>query len=312
MAVFHLEPDERTLHGSFSNEFAPVLTIDSGDTVRYRLPDAGWSIEAPSLSGAPRKTYPRREGEIDQGHALCGPVAIRGAQPRMALEVTIEHLMPGSYGWTYAGGWPMELNERFGTLEGPENLLLWTIDAHQGVARSQFNHQVSMRPFLGVIGVAPTEPGYHSTWPPRHSGGNLDCKALTAGSKLYLPIQVTGALISVGDGHAAQGDGEISSTAIECPMDEVSLQFRLVEDMALASPRARTADSWITFGFHENLNEACYLAANAMLDLMMDRYHVSRKDTLALASVVVDLRVTQICNGVWGIHAVLADNAIRL
>jgi acetamidase/formamidase len=311
MAVYHLEPGERTLHGSFSNQFAPVLTIDSGDTVHYQLPDAGWGSEAPALAGGPRKKYPRRDGEIDQGHALCGPVAIRGAQPGMALEITIERLVPGSYGWTYAGGWSMELNERFGTREGAEQLLLWALDAERGIAKNQFQHEVSIRPFLGVMGVAPAAPGYHSTWPPRLSGGNLDCKALVAGSTLYLPIQMPGALVSVGDGHAAQGDGEISSTAIECPMDEAILQFRVVEGMALSSPRAKTAEGWITFGFHENLNEASYFAANAMLDLMMERFALARKEVLALASVVVDLRITQICNGVWGVHAVLADDAVR-
>lgn len=311
MAVYYLEPGETTLHGSFSNQFAPVLTIDSGDTVTYRLPDAGWGIEAPTLSGEPRKKHARREGEIDQGHALCGPVEVRGARPGMALEIAIERLVPGSYGWTYAGGWAMELNDRFGTREGPEQLLLWALDTGRGVATNQLNHQVTMRPFLGVIGVAPAAPGIHSTWPPRPSGGNLDCKALVAGSKLYLPIQIPGACVSVGDGHAAQGDGEISSTAIECPMDEVTLQFRLAEEMAISGPCAKTPDAWITFGFDQNLNDACYQAANAMLDLMMERYALARKEALALASIVVDLRITQICNGVWGVHALLADDAVR-
>jgi acetamidase/formamidase len=301
------------MHGSFSHAFAPVLTIESGDTVYYRnLPDAGWGLEAAAGPDEPRKKLPRREGEVDAGHALCGPVAIRGAEPGMTVEITIERLTPGSFGWTYGGGWESELNARFGTQEGREALLRWELNRERGVARNQLGHQVAMRPFMGVMGLAPVEAGYHPTWPPRPGGGNIDCKELVAGSKLYLPVQVAGALFSVGDGHAAQGDGEISSTAIECPMEEVTLQFRLIEGMSLTTPRARTAHAWLAFGFHENLNDACYLAGNAMLDLIMEQYNLSRKEALALSSVVVDLRVTQICNGVRGIHAVLPDEAVKL
>jgi acetamidase/formamidase len=161
------------------------------------------------------------------------------------------------------------------------------------------------------MGMPPDEPGLHSTAPPRFCGGNLDCKELSAGSTLYLPVSVPGALFSVGDGHAAQGDGEVCVTAIECPMDRVELTFHLHESPRLTAPRAHTAAGWITLGLHEDLNEAAFLATEAMLELMGEQYSLQRGDALALASLVVDLRVTQLVNGVRGVHAVLPHGAIR-
>jgi len=161
------------------------------------------------------------------------------------------------------------------------------------------------------MGMPPDEPGKHPTPPPRYCGGNIDCKELTAGSSLFLPIPVEGGLFSVGDGHAAQGDGEVSVLAIECPMERVELTFQLHPEMALTMPRIRTPNAWMTLGFHEDLLEATYLALEGMLTLISEQYGVDRRNALALASVVVDMRVTQIVNGVRGAHAVLADGAIR-
>ena len=138
----------------------------------------------------------------------------------------------------------------------------------------------------------------------------MDCKLLVAGTRLYLPIPVDGALFSVGDGHAAQGDGEISGTAIECPVKQVDLTFVVHDDMKLTTPLAKTHEGWMTLGFHEDLDEAAYIAANAMVDWMMEHYKLSRKQALALASVTVDLRVTQIVNTTKGVHAVLRDDAV--
>lgn len=159
--------------------------------------------------------------------------------------------------------------------------------------------------------MPPNEPGIHSTGPPRIWGGNLDWKELIAGSTLFLPIPVPGALFSVGDGHAAQGDGEVSGIAIECPMERVDLTFYLREDLELSTPRAKASDAWLTLGLHEDLNEATNLAINAMLDLMCEQFDLHRKEALALACVVVDLRITQIVNGIRGVHAVLPHGAIR-
>jgi acetamidase/formamidase len=311
MATFTIEPERATLHGAFSREFPPVLTIDSGDSVRFRTLDAGWGLEAPEASGEPRRKFEPRDKERDAGHALCGPIALRGAQPGMTLEVQINAVRPGAWGWTAAGGTHRrQMNERLGVAER-EGVLIWTLDPDAQTGRDQYGHVVALRPFMGVMGMPPDAPGMHSTAPPRICGGNIDCKELVAGSTLYLPILTPGALFSVGDGHGVQGDGEVSGTAIECPMERVDLTFRLHEHLHLTTPRAQTPAGWITFGFDADLNEATMIALEAMLDLLGEQYQLERLEALALASLVVDLRVTQIVNGICGVHAVLPPDAIK-
>lgn len=312
MAHYTIQPERSALHGTFSCEYPPVLTIESGDSVVYSTLDAGWNLApAPdkSATDTPVKFEPR-DTELDRGHALCGPIAIAGAEPGMTLEVVIEEVRPARRGWTSAGGWQHPVHTRLGTVDR-ETMHIWTLDADAAVGRNQFGHEVTLHPFMGLMGMPSAEPGHHSTAPPRVTGGNLDCKELIAGTSLFLPIAVSGGLFSVGDGHAAQGDGEVCVTAIECPMERVALTFRLHPELLLSAPRALTPNAWITFGLHEDLQEATYLALDAMLDLIGEQYGVERGDALALASVVVDMRVTQIVNGVRGVHAVLPHNAIR-
>ena len=160
--------------------------------------------------------------------------------------------------------------------------------------------------------MPPAEPGVHSTIPPRRWGGNIDCKELVAGATLYLPIPVDGALFSAGDGHARQGDGEVSGTAIECPLTRAELTLVLRDDLQLDLPRAETPTEWITFGFDEDLDLAAEAATEGMLDLIVRELDVDRRQALALASVAVDLRVTQVVNSVKGVHAVLVRDAIRM
>lgn len=316
MTTHHIDPERRTLHGHFSRDLPPILTLDSGDTVVFRTLDAGWALgpRNPDLSAPDdpaRKFGPRRDPE-DRGHALCGPVAIRGGEPGMTLEIAIDRIVPGSWGWTVAGGWPHEVNNRLGLADAPDCYLQWTIDAEASTATDLKGRTVRIRPFAGVMGMPPDRPGILSTAPPYATGGNLDCKELTAGTRLFLPIEVSGGLFSVGDGHAAQGDGEASVTAIECPFDEIALTFYLRTDRPIKTPRAETAEGWLTCGLHEDLNEATFRALEAMLDLLQEqRPELSRSEALALASLTVDLRITQIVNGVKGVHAVLPHGAIR-
>lgn len=306
MTTHRLEPDERTLHGVFSPDLPPVLTVDSGDTVVFRTLDAGWHLEphpAPGVRG-------RRIERDGAGHALCGPVFVRGAEPGTTLEVRIRRLRPGSWGWTRAGGGDTELNRRLGVAEEPAHFALWQLDPDRMVGRDQLGHTVRLRPFMGVLGTAPAEPGEHSTTPPRPCGGNMDCRELVEGSSLLLPVLVPGALFSAGDGHAAQGDGEVSGTAIECPMDACELTLVVHRDLAIAMPRAETPAGALTFGFDPDLNEAMAVALDAMLELMTERLDLGRREALALASVVVDLRITQVANGTWGVHALLPHEAV--
>ncbi len=139
----------------------------------------------------------------------------------------------------------------------------------------------------------------------------MDCKELVAGSSLFLPIAVPGGLFSTGDGHAAQGDGEVSGTAIECPMEQVDLTFFLHSDMRMTTPHAHTPAGWLTMGFDEDIDEATFRALEAMVALIGEQFRMTKQNALALASVVVDLRVTQIVNGVCGVHAMLPHGAVR-
>jgi acetamidase/formamidase len=160
------------------------------------------------------------------------------------------------------------------------------------------------------MGLPPAEPGEHSTVPPRVTGGNIDCRELVAGSTLYLPVRVPGALLCLGDGHGAQGDGEVCGTAVECGMT-TELTVDLAADRPLATAHAVTPAGRVTFGFDADLNEASAQALEAMLGWIQVLHGVDKATALALASAVVDLRVTQIANQVWGVHAVLPDGALR-
>jgi acetamidase/formamidase len=286
--VIHELPREpRVLHGHFSCELEPVVTVDPGDSVRIDVPNAGWHMawEEPLL--------PREEIE-GLGHALTGPIEVRGARAGQTLSVRIDDVQPGGWGVTI--------------IELPaEHVVQWELK--DGVGRSE-KFEVELHPFLGVLGMPPPEPGEHPTFPPRRWGGNIDCKELVAGTTLFLPIPVDGALFSAGDGHAVQGDGEVCGTAIECPV-RAQLTLGLRDDLSLEWPLARIDGAWLTFGFDEHLGFAARKAVDGMLDLMERELGLGRNDALALASLVVDLRVTQVVNGVLGVHAVLADEAIR-
>ncbi|HEY2173663.1 MAG TPA: acetamidase/formamidase family protein [Mycobacteriales bacterium] len=301
-----IEPTLETAHDVFSRDRKPILTIDPGDTVVVRTLDAHGNLERNSATGAP----PERLLPEARGHCLCGPIAVRGAEPGMHLAVHLADIRPGEWGWTVAGRRDNWLNRRLRLTPDDAAMLTWDLDPDARVGTSHLGHVVDLNPFLGVVGLPPAEPGEHSTTPPRPCGGNIDCKDLVAGSTLFLPVTVPDALLSVGDGHAAQGDGEVSGTAIECPMT-TELGVDLVTDAALPVIHATTPTSRITFGFDENLNEAMALALDAMVTWLERSTDLSRPQALALASVVVDLRVTQVANEVWGVHAVLADDAIR-
>lgn len=304
--MYIIEPDEKNLHGYFSRDLPPVLTVQSGETVRYRTLDANWQDYDESTDTFVTSTfYP------GEGHALCGPIAIAGAKKGMVLEIAIGEIRVAKMGWNRGGGGDRPHWVKLGNGESPLYNVRWHLDREAMTGVVEFGYQVDLAPFMGVMGMPPDEPGNHPTAPPRFCGGNIDCKMLVSGTKLYLPIAVDGGLFSTGDGHAAQGDGEVSITAIECPVEQVDLTFHLHEDWSLTTPRALTHEGWITLGFHEDLDEAMYIALNAMLDLMMEKFGVSRKQALSLASVVVDMRITQVVNGTQGVHAVLPNNALK-
>ena len=289
--IHEIPLERRTLHGHFSRGLPPVLAVDPGDSVRFSTLDAGWHA-LPE-----QQFFADLDPELDAGHALVGPIEVRGARAGGTLEVRIDTVRVGNWGITFAD----------------EEGMLWSLDA-EGARGSggPAGATVALAPFLGVLGMPPPEAGVHSTGPPRRFGGNIDCKELVAGTTLFLPIPVDGACFSAGDGHARQGDGEVSGTAIECPLERAELTLELRDDLELETPIARTAEAWIAFGFDEDLDRAASVATDAMLGLMQRELGLPRRDALALASVVVDLRVTQVVNGVKGVHAVLRHDAIRI
>lgn len=309
MADHSLEPTLDTLHGHYSPDLPPILTIQPGDTVHFRTLDAGWSIfdYADPFTIPPKIPHDR---ERDPGHALCGPIAIAGAQPGMTLLAQITEIRTAHRGFSCGGGYNSYWNERLNLTAEPEWFVRWQLDPDTNIATSQFGQQLRMRPFVGNLGMPPAEAGRHSTFPPRFCGGNLDCKELVAGSTLYLPIAVEGGLFSLGDGHALQGDGEASGPALECPMERVSVTFNLRDDLSLRMPQADTPAGWLTFGLNEDLDEAMWLALEGILD-ELERRGYNRKEALMFASLTVDLRITQIVNGTKGVHAILPHDVLH-
>lgn len=313
MGLIHkIELDSKNVHGSFSKDYQPILTINSGDSVQLKTLDIQWGYS--TTEGQERTIFSSREKEEKPGHPIFGPIAIKEAKPGMVLEVRINELVPGWYGRNWAGGNPSWQNKKLGLVSSERVQLDWHLNSTEMTGSCQIGNQrftVALSPFLGLMGVAPSEPGLHTTAPPRYCGGNIDCKELVKGSSLFLPIAVDGALFSVGDGHALQGDGESSGTAIECPMDFVDITLIVHEEQSLKMPRAKTPAGWVTFGFDEDLNEATATALNEMVLLMQDIYKISKAEATALSSVAVDLRITQVVNGVKGVHAILPFGAIR-
>jgi acetamidase/formamidase len=234
--VIHQLPlEEETVHGYFSTVLPPVLTIDPGDSVRFQSLNAGWRWEQDMERFD-------RDLELHNGHALNGPVEVRGARAGQTLAVAIDEVRPGPWGVTFGDGQSFH----------------WRLEGERWL--DEGGAAVRPAPFLGVIGMPPPEPGIHSTTPPRRFGGNIDCKLLVTGTMLYLPIPVDGALLSAGDGHGAQGDGEVSGTAIECPLELAQLTLGLRDDLDLRMPIARTPGAWLAFGFDRDLDVAAALA----------------------------------------------------
>lgn len=306
MTGHRLDPTPGTTIDLFSRDTPAALTVDPGDTVVVGSLDSSGNLErhrAPGDNERPKMFTERR------GHCLTGPIRVRGAEPGMVLAVHLRSLRPGGWGWTRAASKDNWLNRRLGVADGPSAWLLWDLDGETGT--NNLGHRVSLAPFLGVIGLPPAEPGEHSTIPPRtEGGGNIDCKDLVAGSTLYLPVTVPGAHLLLGDGHAAQGDGEVSGTAIECPMT-TEVRLDVLPSAPVPGIHAETPRGRITFGFSPDLNEAMADALAAIVTWLQALHGLDRPTALALAGPAVDLRVTQVANETWGVHAVLPHGVVR-
>lgn len=309
----HVIPTIRSsFHGSFDRDQPPVLTIESGDTAALQTLDASWGRNGRSHGLGPE--WLSAAETTEPGHALTGPIYVRGAKPGDTLQVTIDRVVPVHWGWTWAG--PRPWNQRYSMDIDEEVLVLWDLDLEHGRALDRNGPGVSvpLRPFLGVMGNALSEPGRHPTAPPRRVGGNLDCRELVAGSELLLPVEVDGALFLAGDGHAAQADGELAQTAIECAMERVELTFRVLKGGGdrLSGPQATTPAGYVCMAVADTLDTAAPHAVAAMLDYLQHTHGLSRANAMVLATVAVEMRVTQVVNGVVGVHALLIRDAFRI
>jgi acetamidase/formamidase len=282
-------------HLGWNNAFAPVLRVAPGESVEFEV------FEASGGQLSPQSTVDD-VGRMDFGkvNPVTGPVFIEGAEPGDVLKVTLLSFKPSGWGWTAnIPGFGLLADE----FKAPA-LHLWSYDAAT-LAPAFFGRwgKVPLKPFTGTIGVAPAEAGLHSIVPPRRVGGNMDVRDIAAGTELYLPVEVAGALFSVGDTHAAQGDGEVCGTAIESPMS-VALKFDLVKATPLAFPRfitpgpvSRHLDTRgyeVTTGIGPDLMEGARAAVRAMVELLAKRHGMPPVEAYMLCSVCGDLRVSEI------------------
>ena len=302
--------------GYFDARLAPVLRVASGDVIEVETMVAR-GLERMRLAGASLEDFPesirRVESEVRErgpgAHPLTGPIFVEGAEPGDVLEVEIEAIdlwSPlGVCGFLPDGGTLPREFPYAGLKLFHLNLDARTTELRPGVV-------VPLAPFFGTIGVAPPLlKGRVSSGPPGHHGGNFDLKELVAGTSLFLPVHVPGALVSIGDGHAAQGDGEVSGTAIETSLKG---RIRLVLHRGRGSllwPRAETPTHYLTLGLDPDLDEAARVATSEMIRFLVEEKGLARDEAYLLASVAVDLRVTQLVDDTKGIHAMLEKTLFR-
>lgn len=280
-------------HSVWDRSLAPRLRIDPGDEVQFQCVDSSDAQVHPGMPVSEILTIDRT-----RVHALTGPVFVNGAEPGDVLEIEVRSIRHHGWGWSSVIEGLGFLKEHF---RGPY-LFHWNLDGK--LSRSLAPALVPLRPFLGVMGVARAEDGAFRTRPPGPFGGNLDVRELCAGSRLYLPVFNPGALFSCGDGHAAQGDGEVCINGIECPLD-ATLRFQLHKNHKLSSPLVESSDavdpdshpdSWVVVETGTDLAEAARGATLRMIDLLVTRWEFSAVHAYILCSVAMRLRLSQVVN----------------
>lgn len=280
-------------HSFWDNSLEPRLRIASGDEVQFECTDASGGQVHPAMTVEEFQQIDRTKI-----HALTGPVCVEDAEPGDVLQVDVLATQHRGWGWSSIIPGLGFLKERF----TEPYLFHWHLDGD--VTHSLSPAVLPIRPFLGVMGVARPEAGRYRTRPPGSFGGNLDVRELCVGSTLYLPIFCSGALFSCGDGHAAQGDGEVCINGIECPLD-VTLRFKLHKNIALAGPLVESndcvaqdtkADSWIVVESAEDVTTAARAATSRMVDLLGNLWRIDPMQAYILCSVALKLRLSQVVN----------------
>lgn len=299
-----------TVVWGFLGPVAPVLRVRSGEVVQIdTVNPIGVPLDAAQrfyehhgieLEGAVADTL-RIMGSVPKGagpHVLTGPVHVENAQPGDALAIEVLGVEPRApyFGVNFtrpdAGILPGTVTENW--------LKVVRFDMQHRVARFDSRISIPLEPFMGLMGVAPT--GKVSSIPPGPFGGNIDLKDLRPGAILYLPVQVPGALFFTGDGHAAQGNGEVNLTGLETAMT-ATLRFVLHRNSALRSPMVETAQHYLVLGLHEDLDQAARDAVQRSIDVLVAFAGFDRVEAYSMASLAVDLEITQVVDGIKGVHA---------
>jgi acetamidase/formamidase len=314
MAHHRLPASVETIHwGYFDAGLKPVLTVASGDTVEidtisgnpWNLPGEGFAVPPELL-----EVHARVTREL-QGHIMTGPIAVEGARPGDMLEVRFRDIRPRT-DWGYnmirplVGTLPDDFPEPFQTII--------PLDASAMTARLPWGVELPLKPFFGCIGTAPPPAwGRITSLVPRAHAGNIDLKELVAGTTLFLPVFVDDALLSAGDGHGCQGDGEVNVTAIETALTgtlELILHKRADGDSGCTWPRAETPAHYVTLGIDPDLDRCAERALREMIALIVDRAGIRREEAYTLCSLAADLRVTQTVNGSKGVHCMIEKRLV--
>lgn len=314
MATHRLNASPETVHWGFFDAKLPAqLTVDSGDTVTIstvsgtpdHLPQPSSGLTVPPELQA---IHNKLQAKLGGPHILTGPVAVRGAKAGQVLEVRIKTIeLYQDWGFNIvrplSGALPDDFKE-FRLIHIP-------LDKKRMIGKMPWGLELELKPFFGIMGVAPPPAwGMINSPPPRRNGGNIDNKELVAGTTLYLPIHTDGAMFSCGDGHGVQGDGEVCITAIETGLTG-TFELLVRHDMTLEWPMAETPTHVITMAFDPDLDDCVVLALRDMIKLICARAGISREDAYTLCSLAADVRVTQVVNGSKGIHVMLEKKLLK-
>jgi acetamidase/formamidase len=280
-------------HSRWNRHLQPRLAIAPGDTVHLECQDASGGQVHPGMTVSEFLAIDR-----ERIHALTGPIFVNGAEPGDVLQIDVLEVAHKGWGWSSVIAGLGFLKDRF----SDPYIFHWQLDGT--ISRSLIPAIVPLRPFCGVMGVAPAEDGEFRTRPPGHFGGNMDVRDLCAGATLYLPVLNQGALFSAGDAHAAQGNGEVCINGIECPAD-VTLRFRLHKQRSLPGPllespapseHARDTGSWIVIESATDAIATARAAASRMIDLLVARWGFNDVHAYLLCSVAMHLTLSQVVN----------------
>ncbi len=309
MVVHRLEAGPATIRvGLIDRSYPALLTVDPGDEVH--LSTLGlWAGEV-AFGASFEEVMRVRARYAGRGpHSITGPIAVHGAKAGQILRVDILELQVGDVGMNLMA--PGANSRGLLADDFPQGSVRhFRLDRERMTVEFPGGIRLPLRPFLGILGVAPADEGPHSSVLPGAFGGNIDCAELVAGTTLFLPIQVDGALFYAGDAHALQGHGEVNGTALETSMERARLRLSIEPGSSIPAPRAETPTHWITMDFDRDLRSAARRALAAMVDHLAERTRLERDDAYRLCSLAADLVITQIVNGNLGVHVRLRKDLL--